>query len=339
VLPRRPPRPTEPAARRHVWSLVDQTTGDTVAPFALRTDKSHVLSADGRAAIAYRVRFGTAVASGDPVGAPDSRDAAVAAFVAHAQECGWRVAALATREDHLPLWRRRGLRAMPIGRDVLIDVETFAMTGRHFRNLRQAVQRTHNFGVTTEVVAESALDDSLRAELKVVATGAGREEEPRGFAMILDHVLDAVHPGTYVVFARDHTGRAVAFQRFASADGGRELSLDLPFRLPDAPNGIDERLAVDMVGWARDHGARHVSLAFAPFPELFAETERSLPGRVAYWGAHRLDRFIRVESLYRFLRKFNAFGARRYIALRPWEVVWVAAAMLTLEFGPTRRRT
>jgi lysylphosphatidylglycerol synthetase-like protein (DUF2156 family) len=152
--------------------------------------------------------------------------------------------------------------------------------------------------------------------------------------MILDQVLTGVHPGTLICVARDRHGRVVGFQRFASADGGRELTLDLPWRVPGAPNGIDERMVVEMVEWGRVHGARRVSLAFAAFPELFATSERGLLQRLAYWGVHRLDRLIRLESLYRFLRKFNALDRQRFAVLRARDIVWVAAAMLTLEFGP-----
>ena len=52
------------------------------------------------------------------------------------------------------------LRAIPIGRDVVIDVADFEMTGRKFRNLRQAVKRTHNRGITTEIIREQDLDDT-----------------------------------------------------------------------------------------------------------------------------------------------------------------------------------
>jgi lysylphosphatidylglycerol synthetase-like protein (DUF2156 family) len=141
-----------------------------------------------------------------------------------------------------------------------------------------------------------------------------------------------------VAVARDASGAAVGFQRFATADGGRELSLDVPYRVPGAANGTDERLAVDVVEWARLHGARRVSLAFAPFPELFGNAQRRGWQRLAYWGVHRLDPFIKVESLYRYLRKFHSFGPRRYVALRPLEVVGAAAAMLLLEFSRPRQR-
>jgi lysylphosphatidylglycerol synthetase-like protein (DUF2156 family) len=159
--------------------------------------------------------------------------------------------------------------------------------------------------------------------------------------MILDKVLTGTHPGVFVNVARGRDGRVVAMQRVASADSGRELSLDVTWRVPDAPNGTEERLTTDMIAWAGERGAIHVSLAFAAFPELFALSKRSPLQQLTYWTVRRLDRFVKLESLYRYLRKFHSFGARRYVALRPLDVVVVAASLLTLEFGPvrsTRRR-
>ena len=68
----------------------------------------------------------------------------------------------------------QSLRAVPIGRDLVIDVEHFAMPGRKYRSLRQAVQRSHNVGIITEVVAEQDLDDITAAELTEVVAASRR---------------------------------------------------------------------------------------------------------------------------------------------------------------------
>jgi lysylphosphatidylglycerol synthetase-like protein (DUF2156 family) len=337
-LPRRAPGAAAAEDRRHVWALVDGSAGDTLAPFALRTDKAYVFTPDRSAAIAYRVRFGTAIASGDPVGDPTQREAAVEAFLDLAADNGWRAAVLGCSDRMIETWRAHGMRAVPIGRDVVVDVGSFSLEGRKFRNLRQAVQRTRNSGVTTEIVPERSLTDEQRAELRRVMRDTGKGEQSRGFAMILDHVLDGTHPGTFIALARDRSGHAVAFQRYASADGGRELSLDVPWRAPGAPNGVDERLIVDVVQWGAEGRAAAVSLAFAAFPDLFAATDRGVVRQTAYRAVRLLDRFIKLESLYRFVRKFHAFGQQRYVALRPLQVVWVALAALTLEFGSVTKR-
>ena len=337
-LPRRPPPPADADDRRHVWALVNGTSGDTLAPFVLRTDKSYVFSEDRQAAVAFRVRLGTAIASGDPVGAPASYAAAVEAFVQHADENGWRVAVLGAGPRSLPLWRRQGLWALSIGRDVRIDVPSFSLEGRRYRNLRQAVQRSRNAGVTTEIVSERDIDEALRAELLDVMTAAGKGTQTRGFAMILDEPLTGVLPGMLIAYARSVSGQIVAFHRYASADAGRELSLDVPWRRPGAPNGVDERLIVEMLEWGAARGARSLSLAFAAFPDLFELQQRSVVQRVAYRAVHLLDRFIRLESLYRFVRKFHSFGDERYVALRPFQVAFVASSALMLEFGKPRKR-
>ena len=155
---------------------------------------------------------------------------------------------------------------MPIGRDVVIDVSRFNMAGRKYRNLRQAVQRTHNFGITTEVVAEQGLDERLRDELAKVlyASHRGAHVE-RGFSMILDHALEGRYPGVRLIIARDRSGQVQGFQRYATSGGGSDVTLDVPWRRPGAPNGIDERLTVDMIDDCKSlvaNGFRWRSLRF-----------------------------------------------------------------------------
>lgn len=329
------PAPGGPQERRRIAALVNTSVGDPLAPFALRQDKSYLFSADGLAAVAYRVRYGVAVVAGDPVGAPASTEAAAENLIALVTENGWRIGVLGASESWASWWQARGHRAVPIGRDVVIDVGAFAMAGRSFRNLRQAVQRTHNAGVTTAVYRESEIPADLRQQLRAIVA-ASRRSERRGFSMIMDRLLEPDQAGTIVAVAFDGDGRPVAFHRFGIAGGGREISQDLPWRAPGAPNGVDERLAHDTVMWARESGAERLSLSFAAFPELYESSPTGLLARVSYWATHRLDHYIRLESLYRYLRKFHALGDRRFVVVRLRDLLPVAAAMLTLEFSPVR---
>lgn len=169
------------------------------------------------------------------------------------------------------------LRAIPIGRDVVVDVSGFDMVGRRFRNLRQAVKRTHNCGVTTEIVAEQELDHTLLAELtEVVRESSKGARADRGFHMNLDGVLEGRFPGIQLIIARDATGKVQAFHRYATAGGGGDITLDVPWRRRGAPNRLDERLSVDMIMAGKDNGAQRVSLAFAAFPRY--STTRTAAG-------------------------------------------------------------
>jgi lysylphosphatidylglycerol synthetase-like protein (DUF2156 family) len=52
---------------------------------------------------------------------------------------------------------------------------------------------------------------------------------------------------------------------------------------------------------------------------------------------HVAGPLIRLESVFRYLNKFHAFGARRYVVVSWRHVPVVPAVLLSLEFLPRRR--
>ena len=216
-----------------VWALVSATSGDPLAPFAMHELKAYHFNAAETAAIAYRTRMGYAVVSGDPIGDEDEFPALVGTFAALCHSRGWRIVVLGCSQRRANLWTDpavvgQTLRPVPIGRDVVVDVAHFEMAGRRFRNLRQAVARTHNAGISTEVVAEQALDGTMLAELTDVLSDSPKgAHTQRGFSMALDGALEGRYPGIQLIVARDRAGRVQGFHRYAAAGGGTDLSLDV----------------------------------------------------------------------------------------------------------------
>jgi len=318
--------------RQRVRHLVTVSEGDPLAPFALRPEKSYVFSPDDAAAVSYRVRVGVAVVGGDPVGAVESWPAAIEEFVTQARARRLRIAVLGAGERARPLWEAYDLSHLAIGRDVVVHRSEFGLQGRTFRNLRQAIQRSRNLGVNVQICREGDLGADQVLELRGLMKSSGRDDS-RGFAMILGRLFDGNEPDAVIAVARDRDGGLVAAHRYLWA-GKQDLSLDLPLRVPHAPNGIDERVIAELVEWGAERGVERISLAFAPFPDLFANRKHlGLLGKLGYGLAHLLDPLISVERLYRYLRKFHAFDQERYVMLRWRQVVRVALAMLLLEFG------
>jgi lysylphosphatidylglycerol synthetase-like protein (DUF2156 family) len=155
--------------------------------------------------------------------------------------------------------------------------------------------------------------------------------------MNLDGVLQGRFPGIRLIIARDASGRVQGFHRYATAGHGGDITLDVPWRRRGAPNGIDERLSVDMIMAAKEAGAQRVSLSFAAFPEIFEEKNRGRVQRVFYRLSHILNPLIALESLYRYVRKFHAMDARRYALISMTQLVPLLVVLLSLEFMPRRR--
>ena len=322
------PPPAGEAERAHVRRLVQDPGSGSLAPFATRADRTYVFSPRGDAALGYRVRFGVALAGGDPVGADPA--AAIAAFALLCDEHGWRPAVLGNDAAATAgLWRAAGVRrAVEIGDEAVLDVGSFTPQGRAMRNVRQAARRADNAGVRVEIgpldpLLVPALDDVLRDWLR------GRSE--RGFAMNLDALLTP-RPDVLLAVAHDAAGEPVAFARFAVAASGRILSLDVAPRRRDAPNGVVERMVLSMIDHARAHGASEVTLNFAGMRRVYAGT--SVGARMLQVPLHALDRWIELRSLWLFTDKFHPRWRARQLRMRSWwELVPVAFAALTSEFG------
>jgi lysyl-tRNA synthetase, class II len=351
----RPPEPGGEQERALVRQLVAHPGSDTLAPFALRYDKSYSFSPDRRAVIAYRVLAGVAVVSGDPVGDRRSWPDAVGAFLERARRSGWRPAVLAAGPQARALWLAQGMHRLEIGDEVIIEVDRFSLSGRPMRNVRQAVGRTVRAGVTTRFIPEGELDPALARQLRRIhrtwlGHGPGREH---GFAMNLDAMAQGRHRDALVAVAFAAEGYAVGFQRYlpAATDGQDPvLSLDVMPRDPIAPNGVNERLIVDAVEYAREHGYRAVSLNFAAFRTILSRTPSERTGRFLpardWWlkptqrTIHLLDPLIQVESLYLFNAKFQPGWLARTVLVRSWfDLPWFGLAALGMEFAlPYDRR-
>jgi lysyl-tRNA synthetase class 2 len=337
------PDPATDAERARVAALVRRPGADTLAPFALRSDKSYLFSADGSAAIGYRVLLGVAVVGGDPIGDPRSYEDVIARFIALCGHNGWRPAVLGARAELTGLWRGHHLTGLQIGEEVMLDVPGFSLATRRMRNVRQAVGRTHNAGITTRVARAGDLDPALLAEMAQVSTRWLGKARERGFAMVMDGLFDTRNPDAVFVLAFDPERRVVGFQRYLPAGlgygpspaPGAALSLDVMRRERGRFNGLNERMIVDLVGYAKQRGIGTVSLNFAAFRALLDRGARRGPAqRLGYRTLHLLDPFVQVESLYLFNAKFRPGYLARRVAFGSWFALPVVLlALLGLEFA------
>jgi lysyl-tRNA synthetase class 2 len=306
------------AERAVVRTLVDGADGDTLDPFVLRRDKRYAFSADRQAVVGYRYVNGVALAAGDPVGAAGSWPGAVAEFLGLCETNGWRPAWYGVRAEHRDLYAGFGLRSFYLGDEAIVEVGRFTMEGRVMRPVRQAVNRTRNAGVSTEIHREGDLGRQLLAELRRVALARRASGVERGYSMTLDGLLDGDHRDCLIVVCRDRAGHPRAFQRYIPCRAGAALSLDVMRRDHQAPNGVNERMIYAMIEWAREHGVAEMSLNFAAFRQQLGTDPTGATQAVEAWLVRRLDgRFgIQMDSLRRFNAKFQPHWRPRHLVFR-----------------------
>jgi lysyl-tRNA synthetase, class II len=294
--------------------LVTAFGEDTLAPFALRADKSYFFSEDERAFLAYTVVASVAVVSGDPVGADDAIEPLLRRFLQFAHERDWRIAVLGVCEQHAELYRRLGLHVIYHGDEAIVDTAGFSLEGRAIRKVRQSVSRLERGGYRVDVRYAGDVDEDLRAELEEIAALWRGDEPVRGFTMELDNLFRLDGRDALFVIGRDGTGAPAGFLHFAVSRPGSALSLSSMPRLRSTPNGFNEWLVVETLNWARAHYFAHVSLNFAPFAALFnSGAALSRWQRLQRRALESLKFHFQLDSLLAFNDKFFPHWEHRYV--------------------------
>jgi lysyl-tRNA synthetase class 2 len=290
----------------HAWGI------DTLAPFVLRSDKSYFFTSDEAAFLAYRVVSGVAIVSGDPIGPRERLNELIGRFVEHAHHRDWRVAILGASEGCLPLYAAHGLHSLYHGDEAIVDTASFSLEGRPIRKVRQSVHRLADAGYATRVLRPSEIDSGLRRELEAVARGWRGDAPERGFVMALDALFGLGDEDAVFVIGFAPDGSAAGFLHFAVSCGALSLS-SMP-RLRTTPNGFNEWLICDAIGWARGNGFERVSLNFAPFAALLApEADLSGVQEIQRRALLTLKGHFQLDNLLSFNRKFFPRWERRFV--------------------------
>jgi lysylphosphatidylglycerol synthetase-like protein (DUF2156 family) len=306
--------------RTLVEDIVRRHGGDTLAYFALRGDKHYFLSGD--TVVAYAVIGGVCLVSPDPIGPKDEHADVWAQFRRFAADHGWDVAVLGAGESWLPVYRANGMKAMYVGDEAIVDVNTFSLQGGKKKGLRQAVTRMERYGYRVEFRDPAHLDEGLRTQLQHVMTKSRRGDVERGFSMTLGRAFDPCDKGLLlaVAFKGDD---AVAFCQFVPAPAVGGYSLDI-MRRDDGehPNGVIDFVIVRTIEHLSSLGCQGLGLNFATLRGVLAgERGGGLMRRAQRWLLLRLSNSLQIESLWRFTAKYEPTWLPRYAVFADAEQV------------------
>jgi len=332
-LTRRRPDPDLPA--------LAACSDDSLAYFALRDDRNSVRAGD--AVVSYGTVRTVALAAGDPLGPSEQWSDVVAAFLAEAARQGRVAAVMGCGAAAARTYEQAGLAAVYLGDEAVLDLDGFSLQGRAVRIARQSWHRAKRAGFTCQVWRADDLDSDTTAALRAVSRRWRGDAAERGFSMALGRLFDPRDRNTYVVAARDGTGRLRGFLHFVPW-GGDGASLDVMRRDRQAPAILNDFLVVEATRRLPELGVRRISLNFSFLRGvLAAEAEPGAPLglRLQRWALRRLSWRFQIETLYRFNKKFAPSWAPRYLAVEAIEdLPRVALGALRLEglFAPPPRR-
>ncbi|RFU37718.1 bifunctional lysylphosphatidylglycerol synthetase/lysine--tRNA ligase LysX [Actinomadura logoneensis] len=288
---------------------------DSLGYFALRRDKDFITAPNGKAGIAYRAQGSMCLASGDPLGDPESWSQAIEAWLAECRRHSWTPGAVSVGERAAVEYRRHGLSVLELGDEAIIDVPEFNLEGREMRQVRQAVRRVERAGYTVRIRRHAQIPAAEMAAIVQRADQWREGETERGFSMALGRLGDPTDGACVMVEAFDAAGRLRGLLSFVPW-GRTGLSLDLMRRDRAAENGLNEFMVVRLIERAGSVGASRISLNFAMLRSVFERGSQIGAGplvRAAYRVLSFASRFWQLESLYLSNAKYHPEWVPRYV--------------------------
>jgi lysyl-tRNA synthetase class 2 len=287
---------------------------DALGYFATRRDKEALFAPDRRAVVTYRVIGSVCLASGDPVGDPAAWGTAALAWTQHARRYGWTPGVVGASQAGARAYAAAGLAVLVLGDEAVLHADRFSLSQRSLAAVSRAVRQARRAGLTVQVRRHGEVPAAELAVLGRLAETWRGGEPDRGFSMALNRWGDPADAQCVVVTAHTDGGSVVGLLSFVPW-GRRGLSLDVMRRAPAAPGGTTELMVASLMDQAQRLGVREVSLNFAMFRGLFADSERLGAGAVTRLNTSVLgffERFYQLERLYRSNAKYQPEWVPRY---------------------------
>jgi len=283
----------------------------SLAAFAVREDKHHLLLAGGRALVAYQTSGPIAIACGDPLCPDEDFEACVLEFVQHARRHGWTPCVYGAAEHRLSLYRSLGLGSLEIAEEGLIDLRSFSLAGGERAALRSSVREAERAGLRVRRYDRArAPDPSTDEQLESVSEEWLRERRlgELGFSQgqFSLESLDAL-----TVFVCEVGGRIQAFASWVPYRGGEAAVLDLLRRRPGGLSGMLELLVACSLSALHAAGLFEASLGHAPQGDV-AQDKGALDRGITFLF-ERMNPFFGDKNLYELKKKFDPRWEGRYL--------------------------
>ena len=308
----RPAAPSGDAA--HARALVDLHGEGALSFMTTWAGNRYWFVPDRSAMVAYRVVGGVAITTGDPVGAPGARGAAVRGFGRFCEQHGWIPCWYSITDEVVRQLADTGSQALQVAAETWLPLGDLAFIGRRWQDVRTAINRAARDGVQAQWFTWSQAPLALREQIARLSEEwlAAKGLPEMGFTLGgLDELADdavrclaAVGPG----------GELQALTSWLPARrNGVPVgwTLDVMRRAGHPSPGVMEFLIATAILAFQDEGAEWVSLSGAPLALPPDAADRGRLNRLLALAGATMEPVYGFRSLLAFKAKFQP----RYRAL------------------------
>jgi lysylphosphatidylglycerol synthetase-like protein (DUF2156 family) len=289
-------------------TLVAQHGDRALSFMATWTGNRYWFTPDGAAVVAYRVVGGVALTTGDPIGTPDARAAAVAGFTAWCEDHGWTPCWYSVTDEVADALTATGSHRLQVAAETWLPLGDLSFTGRRWQDVRTALNRAAREGIEARWLRWKSAPLELRDQVAQLSEDwLARKGLPEmGFTLGgLDEVADEE---VRCLLAVDRAGRVLGFTSWLPARRDGVLvgwTLDVMRRAEIASPGTMEFLIATAALTFQTEGALWVSLSGAPLALPAGASDQRMLSRLLQLAGRTLEPVYGFRSLLAFKAKFQ----------------------------------
>ncbi|RFA14405.1 hypothetical protein B7R22_09195 [Subtercola boreus] len=298
----------------------------------------------GAPAVAYRVINGIAIATGEPLCAPDDRAGALADFARFATDHGWTPVFYAVSGELAPEFRQMHWSLMQIAEEAVVEVSSFSLEGKKMQGIRTAINKAVKLDITAEWTSFAKLSASQVAQVRDISELWVAEKDLPEMGFTLGGLDELTDPDVRLMLAVDTDGAVLGVTSWLPSYRAGTVcgwTLDFMRRRPDSVNGVMEFLIAETILGAQAGGLDFVSLSAAPLAQGApddaanpARQENATQALLTVLG-RALEPVYGFQSLLSFKQKFKPARVPLYLAYADPLTLPVVGVSLARAYVPT----
>jgi phosphatidylglycerol lysyltransferase len=286
--------------------------GSTLSYMSTWPGNAYWISADGRAAIAYRAIVGVALTVGEPYGDPAAFDSAITEFAGFCRQRGLQPCLYSVTARASDVTQRLGWQSVQIAEDTLLPLASLKFSGKKWQGVRAALNKAAREGITAEWWSYPEMPLELLGQIHEIS---GKWMEEKGLPemnFMLGGLGELNDPNIRCLIAVGADRKLHAVTSWMPVyDSGRSIgwTIDLMRRNTEGTvRGVMEFLIATAALTFQEEGARFVSLSGAPLAGINRNDSGGEPcavQRVLGMIADTIEPAYGFQSLRQFKDKFQ----------------------------------
>jgi phosphatidylglycerol lysyltransferase len=298
--------------RQLATNLLNKYGGEVDDYFKLwPKDKQFFFSSDGRAFLAYAVKYKVAACLFDPVGNPSSVARLLIEFRQYCDHRGLGIIFIQTTYKYDKAYKEIGLHRIIIGADGMINIEDFltkTVKNKYFRNIVNRFAK-QDFKVQTAKPPHSA---KLIAELQSLSDDWLQLPHHKEWKFLTGRFSQDYLKDLTIYVMRDKKNKVLAFANGLPQYRKKAATIDLIRRRRDSPpNTIDFLFIEIMRSLYKKNGTQYFNIGLSPIDgSVFASSAVEKLVIRFYRSSYRL---IGFQGLHQFKSKYKPEWEPRYV--------------------------